>query len=39
MSEKINQIPDDEQLSRLLKGLDDEIEVPFDAAMAWRTAV
>lgn len=39
MDEKMREFAEDEQISQLLRGLDDNIEVPLDAAAAWRKAV
>ena len=39
MNEKIKLPIEDQQLKALLKGLDDDIQVPFDASAAWRIAV
>ena len=32
-------LPDDEQIADLLKGLDDDLNMPFDVSVAWRKAV
>lgn len=39
MMNEENKVLTEEELLELLKGIDDDIQVPLDAASAWRTAV
>ena len=39
MEKNMREFVEDEQIAQLLKGLDDDITVPLDAAAAWRKAV